>query len=267
MSSFFRDSFPNIFQIYIFCIFKQALKSSGCSYSFTLYNAANFGSPQVRERVIIICSRDLDRVPFLEPTHSENGEFDLPRWKTFKQAVRGIKENHHVNFPDKRLKYYRMLESGQNWRSLPQEIQKEALGKSFFAGGGKTGFLRRLAWNKPSPTLVTHPAMPATDLAHPTEDRPLSIEEYKRVQEFRDEWEIAGPLVQQYKQVGNAVPAGLGKVVGLLIQNILNAKDIWNPTGFPYSRYKKTSHCEWEKEFESRITIAKSPKQAELAFV
>ena len=109
--------------------------------------------------------------------------------------------------------------------------------------------------------------MPATDLAHPTEDRPLSIEEYKRVQEFRDEWEIAGPLVQQYKQVGNAVPASLGKAVGLLIQNILNAKDIWNPTGFPYSRYKKTSHCEWEKEFESRITIAKSPKQAELAFV
>ena len=243
------------------------LKSSGYSYSFTLYNSANFGSPQIRERVIIICSRDLDRVPFLEPTHSKNGEFDLPKWKTFKQAVRSIKEHHHVNFPEKRLKYYRMLESGQNWRCLPQEIQKEALGKSFFAGGGKTGFLRRLAWNKPSPTLVTHPAMPATDLAHPTEDRPLSIEEYKRVQEFPDSWEIAGPLVQQYKQVGNAVPASLGKAVGRLIQNLLNSKDIWNPTGFPYSRYRKTSHSEWENEFESRITFAQSPKQSELALV
>jgi DNA (cytosine-5)-methyltransferase 1 len=34
--------------------------------------------------------------------------------------------------------------------------------------------------------------MPATDLAHPEEDRPLSIEEYKRIQEFPDDWIIAG---------------------------------------------------------------------------
>ncbi len=42
----------------------------------------------------------------------------------------------------------------------------------------------------PAPTLVTHPAMPATDLAHPVENRPLSIEEYKRIQEFPDDWII-----------------------------------------------------------------------------
>jgi DNA (cytosine-5)-methyltransferase 1 len=38
------------------------------------------------------------------------------------------------------------------------------MGKSYYLGGGKTGFLRRLDWNKPSPTLVTSPTMPATDL-------------------------------------------------------------------------------------------------------
>ena len=35
--------------------------------------------------------------------------------------------------------------------------------------GGKTGFFRRLSFSEPSPTLVTVPTMPATDLIHPTE--------------------------------------------------------------------------------------------------
>lgn len=226
------------------------LRRSGYSYSFNLYNSANFGSPQIRERVIIVCSRDLKEIPFLTPTHSEHGEFGLPRWKTFKQATKGLRECHHINFPEKRLRYYRMLKPGENWRALPIEIQKEALGKSYYAGGGKTGFLRRLAWDKPSPTIVTHPAMPATDLAHPEEDRPLSIEEYKRTQEFPDDWVISGPLVQQYKQVGNAVPASLGRAVGRLIFDLINGRPIRTPPGFPYSRYQNTSHVAWEREFQ-----------------
>ena len=63
-----------------------------------------------------------------------------------------------------------MLKEGQYWKDLPLDMQKEAMGKSFYLGGGKTGFLRRLSYSKPSPTLVTNPTMPATDLAHPTED-------------------------------------------------------------------------------------------------
>ena len=93
-------------------------------------------------------------------------------------------EKHYIEFPEKRLKYYRMLKEGQYWKDLPLEMQKEAMGKSFYLGGGKTGFLRRLSYSKPSPTLVTNPTMPATDLAHPTEDRPLSVEEYACIQEF-----------------------------------------------------------------------------------
>ena len=99
-------------------------------------------------------------------------------------------KHQHLNFPKNRLKYYKKLKAGQNWRNLSIPLQKEALGKSYFSGGGKTGFLRRLDWNKPSPTLVTDPMMPATDLAHPTQDRPLSIEEYKRIQEFPDNWKL-----------------------------------------------------------------------------
>jgi len=227
------------------------IAGAGYSYSFNLYNAANYGSPQVRERVIMVCARDGRRVPYLPPTHSQNGEFGLKKWRTFRMATRSIKEHHFINFPEKRLKYYRMLQPGENWRSLPVDLQKEALGKSFYAGGGKTGFLRRLAWDKPAPTLVTHPAMPATDLAHPKEDRPLSVEEYKKIQEFPANWKFAGPLVQQYKQIGNAVPHSLSKALGQHLIKCLNGEKIIETINFPYSRYKNTSELAWQKQFEN----------------
>lgn len=225
------------------------IKKSGYSFSFNLYNAANFGTPQTRERVVLVCSRDRPKPPFLVPTHSADGMNSLKKWRTFRQATKGLANHHHLTFPEKRLKYYRMLTEGQNWRYLPDDLQKEALGNSYYAGGGKTGFLRRLAWDKPSPTLVTHPAMPATDLAHPEEDRPLSIEEYKRVQEFSDAWQLAGPLIEQYKQVGNAVPASLGRAIGSLIFRLLNAEFIESDYEFLYSRYKNTSDDEWMENF------------------
>ena len=189
----------------------------------------------------------------MEPTHSENGEFGLPKWNILRDVISDIENHNHLTFPEKRLKYYRLLKPGQNWKNLSEELQKEAMGKSYYSGGGKTGFLRRLDWNKPSPTLVTHPAMPATDLAHPEADRPLSIEEYKRIQEFPDNWKLAGPLLQQYKQVGNAVPVSLGYAVGNLISKLINNENVNQYEGFQYSRYKNTTHLEWMAFFEKAI--------------
>lgn len=232
------------------------LKKIGYGVRFNLYNSANYGVPQIRERVILIASRDGSQVPFLHPTHSEDGSYGLKRWVTFAEAVTDIdpKKGTATSFPENRLKYYRLLGPGQYWKHLPLELQMEALGKSFYLGGGKTGFLRRLAWDKPSPTLVTHPAMPATDLAHPIEDRPLSIEEYKRVQMFPDDWSLSGNLIQQYKQVGNAVPVGLGLAVGkAIIDHINGSSPKQEFLGFPYSRYKNTDDQSWREVFEAQI--------------
>lgn len=232
----------------------QKLRKAGYGVSFNLYNSANFGTPQKRERVIVICSRDGHKLPYLVPTNSENELFGLPKWRSFKNAMNGTKilKHHHLEFPEKRLKYYRKLKPGQYWKHLPSNLQKEALGKSYYAGGGKTGFLRRLSWDDPSPTLVTHPAMPATDLAHPTENRPLSIEEYKKIQEFPDDWKIEGSLLEQYKQIGNAVPISLGKAIGTLLLDYMKNREIKIYKNFKYSRYKNTDEIHWEKEFLNR---------------
>ncbi|MBD2482389.1 DNA cytosine methyltransferase [Planktothrix sp. FACHB-1365] len=228
----------------------QRLKEAGYSISFNLYNAANFGSPQQRERVIITCNRDGEKLPYLTPTHSEKELYGLTRWRTLQEALEGLpKDGHHfVKFPEKRLKYYRLLKPGQYWRDLPTGLHQEALGASYHTGGGKTGFYRRLAWDKPSPTLVTHPAMPATDLAHPEEDRPLSIEEYKRIQEFPDDWIITGTLLDQYRQVGNAVPCSLGRAIARMLLTYLKGETPIVYPNFPYSRYHKTDDVSWMVE-------------------
>lgn len=235
------------------------LRGGGYGVSFNLYNAANFGVPQSRERVIIICHRGGNKVPHLMPTHSQDGSFGLPKWKTLRDALRGMDDvkHHHVDFPENRLKYYRLLSNGQYWKNLPIELQQEALGKSFFSGGGKTGFLRRLDWDKPSCTLVTSPNMPATDICHPTEDRPLSVEEYKRIQQFPDNWEFCGSLSDQYKQIGNAVPVGLGVAVGKAILSHMAGEDQHPPLGFSFSRYKATDEVEWEKQALSNRVVGK----------
>lgn len=239
----------------------QRLRKAGYGVSFNLYNSANFGTPQKRERIVVVCSRDGKKLPYLVPTNSENELFNLPKWRSFKEAMNGSKidKHHHLEFPEKRLKYYRKLKAGQYWKHLPLELQKEALGKSYYAGGGKTGFLRRLSWDDPSPTLVTHPAMPATDLAHPIEDRPLSIEEYKKIQEFPDSWQIEGSLIEQYKQIGNAVPRSLGTAIGKLLIDYLNNREIKVYAGFKYSRYKNTDEIKWEKEFLKRCKKSTLP--------
>ena len=232
----------------------KRLREAGYGVSFNLYNSANFGSPQIRERVVILCSRDGKKLPYLTPTHSDDAKWELPKWRTLRDALEDLPQKpcDYVRFPEKRLRFYRMLKEGQNWRHLPKELQQEALGNSFFAGGGKTGFLRRLSWSKPSPTLVTHPAMPATDLAHPEEERPLSIQEYRRIQEFPDSLTLAGTIIDQYRQIGNAVPTSLGEAIGRTLLAHDARKDTENREGFPYSRYVSTDEESWEREYLSR---------------
>jgi DNA (cytosine-5)-methyltransferase 1 len=234
----------------------KRLRMAGYTISFELYNAANFGAPQIRERVVIIAYHGKKKVPYLTPTHAENGCFNLRKWKTLSTALSCLPKDivhHHVVFPEERLRYYRILKEGQYWKHLPLDMQKEAMGRSFYLGGGKTGFYRRIAFNKPSPTLVTHPAMPATDLCHPVEERPLSIQEYKCIQEFPSSWKICGSIIDQYKQIGNAVPIALGVAIAKTILGHMNNEAPKSFPGFPYSRYRYTDDVSWEKEMRKQI--------------
>jgi DNA (cytosine-5)-methyltransferase 1 len=54
-------------------------------------------------------------------------------------------------------------------------------------------------------------------LCHPKQDRPLSVREYARIQQFPDEWVFTGNMGSKYRQIGNAVPVGLGRALGRVL--------------------------------------------------
>ena len=256
-----------------FKIILDRLKAAGYTISFELYNAANFGAPQIRERVVMIGKLGTEKVAHLTPTNSDNSIHGLPQWNTLKDAIYNLKEEHqhYIMFPEKRLKLYIKLTEGQYWKDLPKEVQLEAMGKKLNLGGGKTGFYRRLSFSKPSPTLVTNPTMPATDLCHPTQDRPLSVEEYARIQGFPDSWEICGPILEQYRQIGNAVPIKLGEAIAKTILADMREQKPVPYNDFQFSRYKNTNEITWELHMQKLIEKEKTaptqePEQLSIEF-
>lgn len=224
------------------------LESHGYTTTFTLYNTANYGVPQIRERLIFFASREGKRVPYIPPTHDAHEEDGLAPWKTFREAVRDVMPSDECTaFPKKRMRYFQKLKAGENWRDLPVAVQRTAMGASFHAGGGKTGFYRRLAWDRPAPTLVTSPAMPATALCHPAELRPLSVAEYAALQTFPQDYIFEGRTSDKYRQIGNAVPPLFGKAIGQhLVRFDEDALDV-RPPEAALSRYRGTDHESWQR--------------------
>ena len=239
----------------------REFEKQGYTISYALFNAANYGVPQNRERMIIFGNKGKERIPLPQPTHSEDGAFGTKKWITLGDAIKDLKpphESEYIHLRPKSIKYVEMLKGGENWTSLPPEMAKEAMGKAYSLAGGKTGFYRRLSFDRPSPTLVTSPTMPATLLCHPTESRPLSIKEYARIQQFPDNWIFKGKIADIYKQIGNAVPVGLGYMAGMQI--ILFDQKLLSPNSdrnnkIPYSRYKYTTDREFMRKFSEKLIV------------
>ena len=220
-------------------LFAEDLASlEGAPYHMDCFevNAVNYGAPQLRERALFIGNRFNEQIDFPNPTNGRSmkngGQMDLFQhapgsakpWRTLGDAIRGLREENPVimDFSPRKKKYLSLVPPGGNWRHLPEALQRESLGKAFFAKGGRSGWWRRLSYDLPCPTLVTMPNHASTALCHPEEVRALTVREYCRIQGFPDEWAVCGTPAQQYAQAGNAVPVRLGEVAGNVIAQALD---------------------------------------------
>lgn len=208
----------------------EMLGSTGYRFVYGKLNAADFGSPQVRERIVIIGLRE-GKPNLPERTHSSNiaeGLFkeDLMPWNTFWEAVADLPLNdtEHIGLSENTIKYIKLVPPGGHWRQLPKELIPEAMGGAYQAGGGKMGFYRRLAWDEPSPTVVTSPIQKGSMFCHPDILRALSVSEYKRIQGFPDDWHIPGGRGAKYRLIGNAVPVHLSFAIARHVLNLLSLK-------------------------------------------
>ena len=178
-------------------------------------DAVHYGTPQFRERLVIIGSRDGEDIFLPIPSHFPQHQNPDLRWHTLGEALQGLDDpGPCAKFSTTIGQYLTLVPEGGNWKTLPEEIRPKAMGGAYASGGGKVGFYRRLSRSEPAPTLVTSPVQKATLLGHPTALRPLSVREYARIQGFPDDWHFEGALSDCYRQIGNAVPVPLGRAIG-----------------------------------------------------
>jgi len=174
--------------------------------------ALRYKVPQKRERLILIAVRNdyADKVKFEWPS-------PYKRIMTLRDAFfagelypTDVPDAPYQKYPEKKQRVLSMVPEGGDWRDLPIDVQKEYMGASFYLGGGKTGMARRLSLDEPSLTLTCAPAQKQTERCHPIETRPLTVREYARIQTFPDDWEFAGNLSAQYKQIGSSRKSCMG---------------------------------------------------------
>ena len=197
------------------------LDELGYDTAYRVLRAQYFDVPQKRERLVIIGLRKDFKSDFAFPKEQS---YIVP----LRSALHQMPESEGVKYTEKKKTIMERIPEGGYWRDLPDHLQREYMGASYFHGRGKTGMARRLSWDEPSLTLTCNPAQKQTERCHPSETRPLNVREYARIQSFPDDWHFSGSVNAQYKQIGNAVPVNLafhiGRCVRAMLEGQLNAE-------------------------------------------
>lgn len=168
----------------------------GYHVEFKILNAADYGVPQIRRRVIILGTRK-DISPILkhpQPTHSKMGIGGLPKWLSVESALSGLPEEPTPAIPNHMGTSHAVKINGYlgNRATLPFNPSPTIVGR----GGGTGG-----------PIIIPHPNL----------KRRMTVREVARLQSFPDDFIFYGAISSQYRQIGNAVPWPLAYSVAKMI--------------------------------------------------
>ncbi len=137
-------------------------------------NAVNYGAPQLRERALLFGNRLGREVRFPSPTHGPAAPL-LP-YATLRDALEGLVDPDPVllDFSPRKKRYLDLVPPGGNWRTLPESLQQESMGRAFHAKGGRSGWWRRLSWEPAEPDRDDD-AQPCEQLALPPRGGPGAL--------------------------------------------------------------------------------------------
>lgn len=203
------------------------------SFQYQVLNAADFGVPQVRERVFIIGSRGGERFNFPSPTHGCADDLavatDLcePR-RTAWDAIGDLDDDGYDPELECRGRWARLLPSipeGENYLFYT----RRGGGMPLFGWRRRYWcFLLKLAKDRPAWTIQAQPGA-ATGPFH-WRSRRLSKRELCRLQTFPDDYEITGTLHEAQRQLGNAVPSALGEALAREIRaQLIDGERFYGP--------------------------------------
>ncbi len=195
----------------------------GYQCSSAVLNAADYGVPQIRQRFFMVGMLGR-RFEFPPPTHRNPSEMDLftaslPPWVTAGEAIGDLDTSENAD--DTRHfaggKYHDILAQvppGENYLYFTKE--RGHPNPVFKWRSRYWSFLLKLSPSLPSWTIQARRSNNMGPFHW--RNRILRIAEVKRLQGFPDDWHLAGRVETQWRQVGNAVPPPLAKVLGTAIR-------------------------------------------------
>lgn len=232
------------------------LVRAGYCINICKINAANYGVPQHRKRVVALGGLGWD-TGFPPITHRATGTpgakhvgIGLPYCPTVEESLDGLPTaklrtraildpfDHNFRLPqDTDLIRISKLKPGQTMKDLPEELWHKTYRRRAYRRvmdgtptehrGGAPAGLRRLIGNQPSKTITSGAI---SEFVHPIEDRMLTLRECARLQTFADNFSFEGTLSEKALLIGNAVPPRLAMLLGLhLSKRLLGRPDHSSP--------------------------------------
>lgn len=220
--------------------------------SFTLVNAADYGVPQIRERVIIVGIRsDLKKKwSFPKATHSQ----DRLLWEQYvtgeyweEHNLSPLKDEILENRLNKRFGMFpppekRWVTIRDALKDVPQPYEPHKIEDHIFKDGartypGHTGSYIDL----PSKTIKAgaHGVPGGENMIRYEDDkvRYLTVYEGKKIQTFPDNFHVTGAWGEAMRQIGNAVPVLLAQQIGLHLYNLLNSSPLESVEPFQCAKF------------------------------
>ena len=166
-----------------------------------LYNFADYGVPQFRERVLIVGVRIDTGFNFIHPKPTHGPNADKPYF-TAGDALKGVKDvpynNELINIKEKTRKMLELIPEGGNFTDIPKD-------NPLYVKGMISHVYRRIKLDEPAKTIIAAGGG-GTWGYHFPEPRPLTNRERARLQSFPDDFVFEGSVAEVRRQIGNAVP-------------------------------------------------------------
>jgi DNA (cytosine-5)-methyltransferase 1 len=201
------------------------LERLGYRCDWAVLDAADFGVPQRRRRVVVVGSRLVEPV-LPVPTHTASGEADLPAHQTVRDAIGGLRRlgpgeadpadplhraRRHSDIAIRRL---RAVPEGGGRKNLPPELELACHKRH----PGYYDIYGRMWWDRVAPTLTSGCTnVTKGRFGHPEQDRAITLREALLLQGFPPGATVRGDTDTMALQVGNAVPPPLTAAVGQAI--------------------------------------------------
>lgn len=198
------------------------LKALGYQLTWDVVDAADYGVPQHRRRVLVVGSRTGS--PTLPaPTHSPIPADGLLAQTTVRDAISGlvtlrsgeadlIDRLHRARNHDQiTLDRLAAIPEGGSRTDLPDELQLACHRDH----NGHYDVYGRMSWDKPAPTITSGCTnVTRGRFAHPSQDRAITLREAMLLQTFPETATLHGTGEGMAQQIGNAVPSLLAERIG-----------------------------------------------------